>query len=125
VTPRWTDLDVARAVSRTLRGGLLLAALVAAIGGALYLVHHGTDVVAYRDFKGEPEALRSIRGIFRGVAGGGAQSIIQLGLVLLIATPIARVAFSLVGFYLEGDRRYVAITTLVLAILLFSLFGRV
>ena len=122
---RWTDLDVARAVSGILRGGLLLAALVAAIGGAVYLLHHGNDVVAYRAFMGEPERLRSIGGILRGMTRGEAQAIIQLGLVLLIATPVARVALSLIGFYLERDRKYLAITGLVLLILLFSLFGRV
>ena len=122
---RWTDLDVARAVSGVLRGGLLLAALVAGSGGAVYLLHHGSDQVAYSAFNGEPATLRGIGGILAGVARGEAQAIIQLGLVLLIATPIARVALSLIGFYLERDRRYLAITTLVLAILLFSLLGRV
>jgi uncharacterized membrane protein len=122
---RWTDLDVARAVSGILRGGLLLAAFVAAIGGAVYLLHHASEQVAYRAFTGEPDTLRSIGGIILGAAHGDALAVIQLGLVLLIATPIARVALSLIGFYLERDRRYVAITTLVLAILLFSLFGRV
>jgi uncharacterized membrane protein len=48
---------------------------------------------------------------------------IQLGIILLIATPVLRVAVSLVGFALERDRVYVAITGLVLAILLYSLFS--
>jgi uncharacterized membrane protein len=52
-----------------------------------------------------------------------ARSIIQLGVLLLVATPIVRVAFSIVGFALEGDRLYVVITSLVLAILLCSLIG--
>jgi len=121
----WTDVDVARVVSAVLRGGLLLAAIVAASGGLLYLLHHARDPVAYQAFNGEPQTLRSIGGILTGVGRGEAQAIIQLGLVLLIGTPVARVALSLLGFYLERDRRYMAITTLVLAILLFSLLGRV
>ncbi len=48
---------------------------------------------------------------------------IQLGLLLLIATPIARVAFSVVGFAIERDRMYVVFTLIVLAILLYSLLG--
>jgi uncharacterized membrane protein len=47
----------------------------------------------------------------------------QLGLLLLIATPIVRVAFSAVAFALEGDKMYVLFTLLVLAVLLYSLFG--
>lgn len=122
---RWTDQDVARAVSAVLRSGLLLAALITAVGGTLYLLHHGLDRVAYRTFNGEPENLRSIRGILAGTTHGESQPLMQLGLVLLIATPVARVALSLLGFYLERDRRYILITTVVLGILLFSLFGRV
>lgn len=122
--PRWTDEDLARVVSGILRGGLLLAAFVAGAGGVLYLIHHAHDGVAYGAFSGEPAPLRSIGGVIRASAHGQAEAIIQLGLLLLIATPIARVALSLVGFLLERDRRYVAITTLVLAILLVSLLGR-
>ena len=48
-------------------------------------------------------------------------AIVQLGLVTLLATPVARVAASVVGFALEGDRLYAAITTAVLLILLISI----
>jgi uncharacterized membrane protein len=54
---------------------------------------------------------------------GRGRGLIQLGLLLLIATPIARVAFSIVGFAIERDRLYVVFTLIVLAILLFSLLG--
>ena len=54
---------------------------------------------------------------------GRGRGVIQLGLLLLIATPIARVAFSVVGFALERDRMYVVFTLIVLAILLYSLLG--
>ena len=50
------------------------------------------------------------------------RAIVQLGLVLLIATPVARVAFTLVAFARQRDRAYVMITTIVLALLLYSLF---
>jgi uncharacterized membrane protein YfcA/uncharacterized membrane protein len=50
------------------------------------------------------------------------QAIIVLGLLVLIATPVVRVAVSIVAFALERDRTYVVITSLVLAILLFSIF---
>jgi uncharacterized membrane protein len=79
--------------------------------------------VDYRTFRGEPQALRSVSGTVAAVLQGNTRALMQLGLLLLIATPIARVALSLVGFAKEGDRRYIAITALVLALLLFSLVG--
>ena len=51
------------------------------------------------------------------------KSIIQFGLLLLIATPIARVMFSVVGFAVERDYLYVALTLIVLGVLLYSLIG--
>jgi uncharacterized membrane protein len=41
---------------------------------------------------------------------------------LLLATPVIRVAFSIIGFAIERDRTYVAITSVVLATLLVSAF---
>lgn len=119
----WSDDTLELLVGNLLRAGVLLAAAVAALGGVLYLWRHGMAVVDYGAFRGEPQALRSVSGTVAGVLKGDARAVMQLGLLLLIATPIARVALSLVGFAKEGDRRYVAITALVLAVLLFSLVG--
>jgi uncharacterized membrane protein len=47
----------------------------------------------------------------------------QLGLFLLIATPVARVVFSLLAFAIQRDHLYVGITLVVLAVLTFSLTG--
>jgi uncharacterized membrane protein len=69
--------------------------------------------------------LRSIAGIIRGTFAGQPAAIVQLGLVLLIATPVARVAMSLVAFVLQRDRVYVLVTAIVLALLIFSLTGGV
>jgi uncharacterized membrane protein len=52
-----------------------------------------------------------------------ARGIIQLGLLLLIATPVARVAFSIGAFAAERDRLYVAVATIVFIILICSLMG--
>lgn len=121
--PGWTDHDLQQLVGRLLRAGVLTAAAVAALGGVLYLWGHGSAVVDYRTFHGEPQDLRSVSGIVGAVFRGQSRAVIALGLLLLIATPIARVALSLVGFAVERDRRYVAITGIVLVLLLFSLVG--
>ena len=58
-----------------------------------------------------------------GVLAREPKALMQLGLMILVATPLARVAFSVVGFALERDRLYVALTLAVLALLLLGLFG--
>ena len=123
--PRWDDHQVQNAVGFLLRFGVLLAAAVTGIGGALFLVGHASDAVSYRSFVGEPAALTTLGGIIRGALQLNSRALTQLGLVLLIATPVARVALSLVGFVLERDRKYQVITLVVLGILLASLIGRI
>jgi uncharacterized membrane protein len=122
-TKAWTDQRIEIIIGSLLRAGVLLAATVVLIGGVLYLVRHGHETISYSTFHGEPEALKSIAGVMQGVAANQARAIIQLGLLLLIATPIARVLFSAVAFALEHDYLYVIITLIVLGILLYSLLG--
>ncbi|MGA2903144.1 MAG: DUF1634 domain-containing protein [Candidatus Korobacteraceae bacterium] len=119
----WNDERIEVIIGALLRTGVILAAAVVLFGGVLYLVRHGHDIPDYRTFHGEPESLKSPTEIVHGVLGMGGRAIIQFGLLLLIATPVARVAFSAVAFAIEGDRMYVVITLIVLAILCYSLFG--
>ncbi len=110
-------------VGNLLRIGVLVAAAVVLAGGVLYLARHGGEVPDYREFRGQPAYLRSLIGIAGGALALNPRGVVQLGLLLLIATPIARVAFSAVLFAFERDRTYVLITLLVLALLLKSLTG--
>ena len=122
---RWSDHAVEQIIGRLLQIGVLLAAAVVLFGAVLLLVNHGGNPASYSEFRGEPSELRTVTGIVRGAASMHAAAIVQLGLVLLIATPIARVGFTLVAFVLQRDRTYVWITTLVMILLLFGLvFGR-
>jgi uncharacterized membrane protein len=122
---RWSDHAVEQVIGRLLQIGVLLAAAVVLFGAVLLLVNHGGSPASYSEFRGEPSELRTVTGIVRGAAAMHAAAIVQLGLVLLIATPIARVGFTLVAFVLQRDRTYVWITTLVMILLLFGLvFGR-
>lgn len=115
---------VERIIGRTLQGGVILAALLGILGGALFLLRHGQETPDYRVFQSEPAALRSPRGIVQAAAEGDPRAFIMLGLLVLIATPIVRVLLSVVIFAVERDRVYVVITLTVLAILAWSLFGR-
>ena len=120
-----SDETVEQIVGRLLQVGVLIAAAVVLVGGVLVLMQHGHTAAAYAAFRGEPEALRSLGGIVHGALALRSEAIVQLGLLLLIATPIARVAFTLVAFALQRDVTYVCITALVLALLLFGLvFGK-
>jgi uncharacterized membrane protein len=120
----WSDEQVEQMVGDLLRVGVLLATVVVLIGGILYLVHDGMRPGDWRFFHGEPADLRSPTGIVQDAWAGSARGLIQLGLLVLIATPVARVAFSLIAFGRQRDWTYVVITGIVLAVLLGSLiFG--
>ena len=119
----WTDQRIENILGKLLRTGVLLSALVVLIGGVIYLLRHGHSPVDFRVFRGEPADLRDVRGIIRNTLALRGRGIIQLGLLLLIATPVARVAFSIFGFAEERDRMYVVFTLVVFSILLYSLVG--
>jgi uncharacterized membrane protein len=121
--PVWTDRKVEDLVGNLLRTGVLLSAFVVFCGGMVYLARHGNEPADYRVFHGEPSDLRTIPGVLREALSLQGRGIIQLGLLLLIATPVARVALSILGFAAERDRMYMGFATIVLVILLYSLFG--
>ena len=108
-------------IANLLRAGVLLAAAVVFAGGAVYLAGHHADKVDFHGFTGVHFEMHSMRGVVASAAHLNSQALIQLGLLLLIATPVARVALAVVGFWLERDRLYAVISLIVLAILTFSL----
>jgi len=118
-----SDRRLEAAVGGILRFGVIAAAAVVALGGAVYLVRHGAQAAALGRFRGEPEDFRTLPGIVRSASALSGRGIIQLGLLLLIATPVARVAFAAVGFALERDRLYAAVALVVLSFLLYGLAG--
>ena len=119
----WTDEQMEQIVGNLLRIGVVIAALVVLAGGVLYLIRFGGTLPNYAVFRGEPTDLRSVSGIIRDVLPLHSRGVIQLGLLLLIATPVARVAFSILAFALQRDRTYVVVTLIVLGVLIYSLTG--
>ncbi len=117
----WSDERVESVIGNLLRVGVVVAALLVVTGGAIYLFQHGADRPDRAVFHGEPAGLRSPAGVVREAAGGSPRGLIQLGLLALIATPIARVAFSVYAFLRQHDYLYVVVTVVVLSLLLFSL----
>jgi len=104
---------------------VLVSAAICALGAALYLRAHPHDPAAFTEYSPQPGPLTSPTQIIAGAAHFEPASVIQLGVLLLIATPVARVAFSLVLFALRRDQLYVLITLAVLAVLLAGLLGGV
>lgn len=119
----WADEKIERIVGILLQIGVFVSGAVVLFGGILYLTRFGQSIPHYHTFVGESLELRSVHLVMIGAFHLDGPSVIQLGLLLLIATPVVRVIFSLAAFWLERDRIYVIFTAIVLAILLFSLIG--
>jgi uncharacterized membrane protein len=89
----------------------------------VFLVNYGSAISDFRVFRGEPSNLRNVSGIISEAVSWHSRGLIQFGLLLLIAVPVARVTFSVVAFALQKDRTYVVVTLIVLTILMYSLTG--
>jgi len=119
------DYRVEQIIGRLLQLGVLLAAVVVLAGGVMLLIQYGSNVAAFQIFHGESAALKSVAAIVTSALRGDSRGIVQLGLLLLIATPVARVALTLGAFAIQRDRLYVLTTLIVLVLLLYGLiWGR-
>lgn len=118
------DKKLEIAMGHMLRIGVSTAALVALAGGVLYLRQFRDSVPEYQDFHGAPPSANSISAITKGAGHLDGPSLISLGILILIATPVCRVIFGVFGFALERDRTYTAISMIVLIVLLASFFVR-
>ena len=118
-----SEQDFDRLLGNLLIAGVTAAALVVLAGGITYVIRHDAQHPDYSVFHGEPPGLRTVRGILGSASEWSGRGLIQLGLLLLIATPLARVAFSLLVFVRQRDLLYSAVTLIVLGVLLFSLIG--
>ena len=108
-------------IGQVLRTGVLVAAAIVFSGGVLYLVGHHSEPANFHVFVAGAPNMRTLHGIVQSAVCGNSEALMQIGLMLLILTPIARVAVAVVGFFLEKDRLYTAVSLIVLLILVFSL----
>lgn len=109
------------AIAVILRCGVIVAAAIGIVGGILYLSQHFAETASHSIFLSETTNLRTVTGIVATATTGNSLGIIQLGILVLIATPVMRVALSLFLFISQRDKIYVAITSIVLLLLLYSL----
>jgi len=115
------DTDMQNVIGWILRGGVILSMTVVVIGGVLFLWRHGGSSPDFHNFTKVPYFISSPGGVFEGIMHWKGQAIIQLGIMILIATPILRVAFAVIAFALEKDRLYTLISLLVLLIIAASM----
>ncbi len=124
VGERVNDKSVELFLGGLLRWGVFLAAVVVFAGGVWFVAQSYEVPQNYRTFRGEPVELRGVPQILQQAIELHPLGLIQFGLLLLIATPVARVVFSVLGFALERDWMYVVITLLVLGLLIYTLTSR-
>ena len=117
----WNDKKMDIFIGSLLRAGILFSGFIVAIGAIIYLIRDGHSPVNYRMFHGETPYFRTVAGVLRDAVALRGRGIIQLGLLFLIATPVARVAFSIFGFARERDYLYAIVASIVLLILLYSI----
>jgi uncharacterized membrane protein len=123
IAGRWSDEAIETVLGRLLQTGVVLAAALVLAGGIRYLQHFGGEAPPGRLFTGEPVELREIGRIVHGARLLGGRALIMGGLLVLIATPVMRVAASLIAFLEQRDRTYAVLTAFVLALLVASMLG--
>ncbi|RAJ79011.1 putative membrane protein [Chitinophaga dinghuensis] len=118
------DKDLQYIIGNLLRWGVWTSLAIAFIGGVIYLSSHGLETVHHPKFVEQDHHMPGIlQEVFQGISAGKGTAFMMLGVMLLFATPIMRVIFSLIGFILEKDRLYVVITLIVLMIIFVSVHG--
>ncbi len=117
------DEVLARWVGRCLQLGVVAAAAIVVLGGGFYFAAHGRESPSLTVFRGEPAALRAPVTVLQGALAGNPAAVIQLGLLVLVATPVARVALSAVAFARVHDWVYATVSLWVFGVLIYSLLG--
>lgn len=120
----WAERDVELYIGKLLRYGVMISCAITLFGGVIYLFQHKGVMPDYspipsgQPFPGVADYLRELTTVIPRVLSFDGAAIIQLGVVVLIATPIIRVGFSAFSFLVEKDYMYVVITLIVLAIII-------
>ncbi|HEY3874539.1 MAG TPA: DUF1634 domain-containing protein [Candidatus Kapabacteria bacterium] len=123
MTQETTDHSIEIFIGNLLRVCVIATVAVVAVGAILFLPTAYGNRPSYAVFRSEPAMFRSVSTILSAAFSGDGKAIMQSGMLLLILTPILRVAFSVIAFLYEKDYLYVGMTVLVLGLLIFSLAG--
>jgi len=119
----WNDYKIEQIIGILLRVGVSLSAALVFAAGLAYLWQDHAVRVSYQQFHGEAANLTSIGGVIRGAVALDPLALMQLGLLILIATPVARVLFAAFAFAVERDWMYVVVSLIVFTVLMATLTG--
>ena len=117
------DKNIEAVLGNLLRIGVITAGAVVVFGAVLFLIRHGAEFPSYHFFKAVPFNFSDFGSLYKGVLSLKSIPIMELGVLLLIATPVLRVVFSVFAFVYEKDYMYVAFTLIVLFVLIMSFFS--
>lgn len=129
MTPSEAQARVRRteiAISLVLRIGVSISVAVIAVGLGLMFGHHPeygslTSRFSYHRLTAPQTSFpHTFRQLGSSLGAGDGQGIVVLGVLLLILTPVLRVAVSIVAFVLERDAAMTAVTLFVLGALVAS-----
>jgi len=118
-----TDREIEVILGNLLKIGVVAAGTAVAIGAVIFLARHGFEIPNYHVFKPDIFNFSNLGELLEGVIAFRSVSIIELGILLLIATPVIRVLFSVFAFAYEKDYMYIVFTLVVLFVLIFSFFS--
>ena len=110
-------------IGNLLRVGVTFAGSVMLLGAILFLIRHGSELPKVYSFGFDSFNITDPNIVIKQLFEMKSIAIMQLGILILIATPVLRVVVSVVAFLYERDYMYVIFTLIVLAVLIFSLFS--
>lgn len=111
-------------IGNVLRIGLWLSVVIVLIGGALYLIQNGNELIHYSAFQEEPQHIHTMAGILHSALTFSAVGIIEFGLLVLVLTQVIRVGMTVWLFAEERDAVFTWISLIILAVLIYSIFWR-
>jgi uncharacterized membrane protein len=120
------DEQIQTSLARLMIGGVVVSATIILVGLVWFVAAHSSLKLGDHIFAGEPKYFENpvsmiSRALDKG-ALGERRSIVMIGVMLLLLTPLARVAFAAFGFALQKDRLYTVISLVVLGVLIVSFF---
>jgi uncharacterized membrane protein len=119
-----TDARLQGVIGYLLRIGVWTALATVATGGVLYLLHHGQEPAVYPAYQPQHQSMGAVlHQLWYSLRNGKPVGLMLLGTMLLFATPMLRLLFSLIGFLLERDWLYVIITLIVIGVICVSIGG--
>ena len=110
-------------ISHLLRSGVVLSLTLVTFGMSLTFFHHPdyfSSAQALQRLTSPERGPHGLRDVLAGVGEARGQAFVMAGLLVLMATPVLRVALSLLVFSRQRDRAFVAVTSTVLCLLLLS-----